>query len=128
MTKNKANSMFKEYRKSSEMILKLYRSYVKLNLKFCILFWIPINVKDADMLEGVQRRVTKMIPSLRNLSYEEIIKVGYVLLRRRRLRDDMTEVFKMIRGIDKLNLEKHFCMDEDGRTRGHAFVYKLKRI
>ena len=71
MTKNKANSMFKEYRKSSEMILKLYRSYVKLNLKFCILFWIPINVKDADMLEGVQRRVTKMITNLRNLSYEE---------------------------------------------------------
>ena len=31
-------------------------------------------MKGADMLEEVQRRATKMIPSLRNLSYEERLK------------------------------------------------------
>ena len=30
--------------------------------------------KDADILKGVQRRTTKMIPSLRNLSYKERLK------------------------------------------------------
>ena len=49
------------------------------------------------MLEGVQRRATKMIPSLRNLSYEERLKrLGMFSLRRRRLRGNNIEVFKMI--------------------------------
>ena len=74
------------------------------------------------MLEGVQRRVTKIIPSLRNLSYEEKLKrLGMFSLRRRRLRGDMIEAFKMIHDIDKVNLEKPFCIDEDGRTRKHSF-------
>ena len=54
------------------------------------------------MLEEGHRRVTKMIPSLRNLSYEERLKkLGIFSLRRRRLMGDMIEVFKMIHGIDK---------------------------
>ena len=38
-------------------------------------------------------------------------------LRHRRLRGDMIEVLKMICGIDKVNLEKFFCIDENLRTR-----------
>ena len=61
-------------------------------------------MKDADILEGVQRRATKMIPNLRNLSYEERLKIlGMFSLRSRRLRD-MIEMFKMINGMDKVNL------------------------
>ena len=133
MAKNKANSMLGIINrgvsyKASEVISKLYRSYVRPHLEYCIQFWKPINVKDADMLEGVQRRATKMIPSLRNLSYEERLKrLGMFSLRRRRIRGDMIEVFKMIHGIDKVNLGKLFIMDEDRRTRGHDFCLKIKR-
>ena len=61
------------------------------------------------MLEGVQRRATKIIPSLRNLSYEERLK----RLDMFSLRIDITEVSKMIQGIDKVNIGKLLCMDED---------------
>ena len=72
-------------------------------IKYCIQFWSPINEKDADTLEGVQRRATKMIPGLKNLSYQERLKrLGMFSLNRRRLRGDMIEVFKMIHGIDKV--------------------------
>ena len=81
--------------KSAEVISKLYRSH----LEYCIQFWTPINVKDADMLERVQKRATKIIPSLRNLSYKERLKrLDMFSLRRRRLKDDMIEAFKMIQG------------------------------
>ena len=72
-------------------------------------FWSPINVKDADMLEDVQRKATKMSPGLRNLSYEERLKrLGMFSLRCKRLKSDMIEVFKMIHGIDKVYREKFF--------------------
>ena len=41
-------------------------------------------------------------------------------LRSRRLRVDMIQVFKTVHGIDKVNLGKLFCVDEDGRTRKHS--------
>ena len=41
-------------------------------------------------------------------------------LRRRRLRGNMIEVFKMIRGIGKVNLGKFFCIDGDRRTRKYS--------
>ena len=100
------------------MISKVYRSCVRPYLECCIQFCTPINVKDADILEGVQRRTTKVAPSLRNLSYEERLKrLSIFSLRHRRLRGDMAEVFKMIQGIDKVNLGKLFCIDEDRKTR-----------
>ena len=46
-----------------------------------------------------------------------------IILRRRRLRGDMIEMFKMIHGMDKVNLGKLFCLDEDERTRKH-FMFK----
>ena len=41
-------------------------------------------------------------------------------LRHRKLKDDMIEVFKMIHGIDKVNLGKLFYIHEDERTRKHS--------
>ena len=46
-------------------------------------------------------------------------------LKRRRLRGDMMEVFKMIHGIDKVNLLKLFCIDEDGITRKLSLYLKI---
>ena len=67
LAKNKANLMLGIINRevlytSVEVISKLYRSYVRPHLKYCIQFWSPINNKDADMLKGVKRRETKMIP------------------------------------------------------------------
>ena len=113
--------------KSAEVIRKIYRTYVRPHLEYCIHFWTPVNVKDADMLEKVQRRATKMIPNLRNLSYEERLeRLGMFSLRHKRLRD-MIEMFKMIHGFDKANLEKLFYIDEDGRRRKNILFLKIKR-
>ena len=41
-------------------------------------------------------------------------------LRRRKLCGDMIDIFKMIDGIKKVNLGKHFCIDEGRRTSKHS--------
>ena len=48
-----------------------------------------------DKLERIQRRATKMIPELRDLSYESrLLQCGLTTLDTRRLRGDQIEVFK----------------------------------
>ena len=49
-----------------------------LTLEYWIQFWTPINGKDADMVEGVQRRATKMIFKLKELIQGKIEEIGYV--------------------------------------------------
>ena len=39
----------------------------------------------------------------------------------------MIEVFKTIHGMDKVNLGKLFCVDEDEGTRKHSFCLKIRR-
>ena len=88
IVKNKANLILSiitreiSY-KSAEAISKLYKSYIIPHLQYCIQFWTPTSVKDADKLEGVQRKATKIIPSLRNMSCKERLKtLGLFSLRR----------------------------------------------
>jgi ribonuclease P/MRP protein subunit RPP40 len=56
---------------SKEVVLPLYKSLVRPHLEFGIQAWRPYLRKDIDLLEGVQRRATKMIPSLKFKSYED---------------------------------------------------------
>ena len=80
--------------KSAEVISKPYSSYATPQLEYLS----PINVKDADVPEGVQRRATKMIPGFRNLYEEKLKRLGMFSLKHRRLRGDMIEVLRRVRG------------------------------
>ena len=60
--------------KEKELIIPLYKTIVRPHLEYCIQAWRPYRKKDIDMLERVQRRATKMIPKLRNISYEMRLK------------------------------------------------------
>ena len=50
--------------KSKEVILTLYNSLVRPHFEYCVQALSPYYKKDIHKLERVQRRVTKMIPSL----------------------------------------------------------------
>ena len=39
----------------------------------------------------------------------------------------MIEVFKMINGIEKVNLGKLFCIDKDRRARKHCLCLKIRK-
>ena len=56
------------------------------------------------MLEKIQRRATKLIPELRDLTYEERLKkCGLTTLETRRLRGDQIEVFKILNGYENID-------------------------
>ena len=56
--------------KEKKLIISLYKPIVMPHLEYCKQAWRPYH-KDTDTLERIQRRATKMIPELRDLSYEE---------------------------------------------------------
>ena len=62
--------------------------------------WSPYIVNYIDALESVQKRETRMLPGLDDLTYEERLrKLKLPTLVYRRLRGDMIEMFKILHGF-----------------------------
>ena len=64
--------------KDREIVLQPYKSLVRLHLEYCVQAWRPHIQNDIDLIEGVQRRATKMIPNLKNKSYEERLNISNI--------------------------------------------------
>ena len=115
--------------KSEKVILTLFNALVRPHLEYCVQFWSPYYRKDIDKLERVQRRVTKMIPRLRNKPYEERLKeLNLFSLSSRRMRGDLIEVFKMIRGFSNVNINDYLNIDRTGTTRNNGYKITGKRF
>jgi ribonuclease P/MRP protein subunit RPP40 len=67
--------------KSKKVIVKLYKSLVRPRLEYCVQAWSPHLRKDIDRIERVQRRATKMIEGLGDVSYEDRLQQSYFLLK-----------------------------------------------
>ena len=109
-----------EYR-SREVLLQLYRVLVRPHQEYCVQFWSPNLRKDILAIEGVQRRFTRLIPGMSGLSYEERLdRLGLYSLEFRKLRGDLIETYKILKGLDKLDAGRLFPMLGESRTRGHS--------
>lgn len=110
--------------KNKDIILRLYKALVRPKLEYCIQAWRPYLRKDIDKIEKVQRRATKMIQGYRNYSYLQRLQYTRLsTLEERRDRGDLIEVYKFVRGINKVDYRKFFTISNSNRTRGHK--YKL---
>ena len=114
--------------KEKKLIIPLYKTIVRPHLEYCIQAWRPYRKKDIDMLERVQRRATKMMPKLRNISYEMRLKgCGLTTLETRRLRGDQIEVFKILNGYENIDRNIFFTVKEERRTRGLGVTLAKKQ-
>jgi hypothetical protein len=109
------------------IMLKLYKALVRPKLEYCVQAWCPYLKKDIDKLERVQARATKLINGCSKLSYDNRLKyTGLTSLSERRVRGDLIEVFKILKGFSKVDQGTWFNLSMDGRTRGHQ--YKLVKL
>ena len=105
----------------------LFKSLVRPHLEYGAPVWDPHYKKDKGLLEGVQRRATSQIPSLKELPYtERLSKLGLPTLRFRRLRGDIIETYKLLAGLYDADVENILVLAQNRTTRGHSLKLKKK--
>ena len=102
------------------VLSRLYKSFVRPLLEYCATAWCPYYLRDISALEKVQRRATRMIPSLRQFSYIERLRhFSMTTLSTRRLRYDLITVYKIVHSQLLLNPDLFFHQKTLDCTRGH---------
>jgi len=106
--------------KSLEVVKELYLSRVRPHLEFAIQAWSPQYEKDKKLMEGVQRRATKLVRTLKDLEYEERLEAfGLTTHTDRRRRGDLIEVHKILTDEEYCNGQM-FEVSHNTQTRGHS--------
>jgi len=114
--------------RSKETIMALYKSLVRPHLEYCVPVWSPHLIKDIKLVEGVQRRATKLVQGIGAWKYDERLRyLGLSRLAKRRVRSDLIETFKIIHGMYDINREYFFDFDV-GDRRGHDQKLYKKRF
>ena len=108
----------------------LFISIVRPHLEYGAPIWNPYTRKLISQIENVQRRATKLIPGMHNLTYRERLeKWELPTLQYRRYRGDMIEVYKMSHDFYETKTSNKLLDFEKAHPhniRGHPFkIVKL---
>jgi len=112
---NKANSILGIIKRnfrylSEESFVMLYKALVRSHLEYANAVWSPYKKCDIYVLEGVQRRATKLINSVTFLTHEKRLKkLELPTLKYHRARGDMIKVLRFCMVIMLILLTFLFC-------------------
>ena len=82
-----------------------------------------------QLLEGVQRRATKLLPGMKDMGYANILKaLKLPSLEYRRLRGDLIETFKFKNQMYAVNSDTLLPLEKESRTRGNSQKLKKQRF
>ena len=91
--------------------IRLYKTYIRCHLEYCIQAWSPWTVADKEVLEKVQKRAIGLVSGLVGETYEQkLAECGLTTLEERRTRGDMIQAWKIIQGIDDVDKATWFTM------------------
>ena len=81
-----------------QMFLLLYKALVRPHVEYATCIWNPYQKYNMDMIERVQRRATKIVQSLKDLSYSDRLKKLNLETLEYRRRADLLETYRIMKG------------------------------
>ena len=108
--------------RSKNNLVPLYKRLVRPHLEYSVQAWRSYLQQDINNIEGVQRRMTKMMREVEEEEYEQRVKKTKLMsLDMRRLRSDLIEVYKIMHNFEGLKREDDFKLRSAGR-RGDQYT------
>ena len=106
--------------RSADFMKNVFISHVRPLLEFSSSLWNTGFIQDLSSIESVQRKWTKRVVGLYELSYDERLRrLGLYSMRGRIIRQDLIQIWKIMHG--KSPLLTHLFVLQDSSTRGHNF-------
>ena len=107
-----------------------YVTYIRPILEYNTQIWSPSILKHINKIEAVQRNFTKRIPSIKHLPYHDrLVMIDLETLEIRRIKNDMTMYFKIIRGLNCLTSDDFFVFSPKiYASRGNDFKISKPNI
>ena len=108
--------------RSREFMMALFISHIRPLLEFSSCVWNVGYVGDLKLLERVQRRWTKRIDGLDEMSYSDrLSELSLYSVKGRLLRADLIKYWKIFHGKCCIEPEDIFVLAPQVQTRGHRF-------
>ncbi|XP_057310035.1 uncharacterized protein LOC130648032 [Hydractinia symbiolongicarpus] len=104
----------------NENFVLLFTSLVRPHIEYANTVWCTFLKKDMLIVENVQRRATKMLPGMKDLTYDERLRLLKLpSLFYRRYRADMIETFKITNNVYDEAVTENLLLPKLSNTRGH---------
>ena len=99
-------------------MLPLNKSVVRPHLEFSVEFWSPHLHRDIGKIERVQRKATKMIPEIRNHSYQQrLMDLELISLVQRHFESNLLRCSNRFNNVSRKGF---FDYDFNDRTRNNG--------
>jgi hypothetical protein len=93
------------------LLRKAFITYIRPILEYNSILWSPNLVYLIDLIESVQRKFSKRIPSLSTLPYSSRLnRLNLQPLELRRLHSDLINYYKILNGMSPLNPNDYFLI------------------
>ena len=113
--------------KDKILLYNAFSTYVRPLLEYCTSLWSPYKLCEIRQIESVQKKFTKRLQGLEQLSYQErlhLLKAESLELRR--LKSDLTMIYKILHKYVAIESSEFFTIKSNQITRGHSLMIVKK--
>ena len=106
--------------RNPQNLVRAFTCYVRPLVEYASPVWSPSKLYLINAIENVQRRFTKRIPGLKNLTYaERLTNLNLMSLEHRRLIADLVCCYNINHGFSSIKPEDLFTLSKNPSSRGH---------
>ena len=119
-----SGAILRAFRSRNRSLLWMaFQTYIRPKVMYASSAWSPTFKQEVDAIESVQRRFTKKLPGLQNLTYDQrLTSLGALSLKDSRTVADMILIFKCMNGLcgDITLNDLGLCMSQNNERSGRA--------